>query len=143
MANDPAIQKAQELWQQKNPKQALLVMAERISELNDQLERPQRPKYRAPIVAFIIGVALTLAVMWAVRYSQNSTSDLNFDSYFLETRYKAMCEVYVIDNETICQVWAESLVRDYPEAAKSCETAASGNPTFDCLRDHYAPLPLE
>lgn len=145
MARDPAVQKAQLLWQQKNPKEAMLVLTERISELNGQLERQKKPKRRT-LTWLVIGIIIISIVL--IFYYETSSYDKEVHTSFLKIHYSSRCVGYVSvyfgieDGRELYDGWASRLVDDHREAAEACENVASLEPMFECLQDHYVSRPL-
>ncbi len=61
MTEDPAVTRAKQLWQQKQPKEAMLVLVRRIEELKTEPSSWSRRGCTA-ILALIIGMAFTLII---------------------------------------------------------------------------------
>jgi hypothetical protein len=68
MREDPSVSKAKQLWTQKQPKEAMLLLIQRINELNTQPDRQSQRHRVGPVLAVgsVLGVVVTLVIVGIV-----------------------------------------------------------------------------
>ncbi len=164
MTEDPAVTRARQLWVQKQPKEAMMVLVRRIEELNrnmaalehfpdrataQSIARPVQvsaawPKWMK-VVGYLLLAGIGLAALLVIAYG---VFVLFFkDNLVADIQLNAFCAVELDQSDKVCRPWKEMVREQHGDAARECakqyESVLDSGLFGQCLRQRGVPMPGE
>lgn len=146
---DPAVSQAEQLWKQKQPKEAMLVLVRRINELNQTLAlkdgqtaqtTPRRSRGALKIAAALLVVIVLVVVGFYIFYKAED------EGIAANLQLSAFCISDARQRPQVCDTWKQRVNDHYRSQAESCAreypNAATMSYAFgQCLAGKGVPMP--